>query len=146
MGLIDELKGHRICIDTAPIIYYIEKNNKYISLVKPIFLGIDSKEIDAITSTVTLLEVLVHPLKISNDELAKQYREILLYSGGLTTYEIDHQISEKAAQLRGKYSIKTPDALQISVGILYGAEKFLTNDPDLKKVTEIKILILDEYL
>ena len=51
-----------------------------------------------------------------------------------------------SARLRAKYSIKTPDAIQIAVGILYGANNFLTNDPVLKKVPEIKVLILDDYL
>lgn len=37
-------------------------------------------------------------------------------------------------------------AIQIAVGVLYGAEKFLTNDPDLKKVSEIKVLSLGDYL
>jgi predicted nucleic acid-binding protein len=38
------------------------------------------------------------------------------------------------------------DAIQIAVGIQYGAGNFLTNDPNLRKVSEIKILILDDYL
>jgi len=32
------------------------------------------------------------------------------------------------------------------VGILYHATKFLTNDPNLKKVSDIKVLVLDDYL
>jgi len=146
VGLIDELDGHRIFLDTAPFIYFIERHDKYLSLVKPVFNGIDNEKIDAITSTVTLLEVLVHPLKTRNKELAEQYREILLFSGGLTTYEIQHSTSERAALLRAKYTIKAPDALQVAVGILYGAEKFVTNDPQLKKIKEIDVIIIDDYL
>jgi hypothetical protein len=26
MGLVDELRGSRVCIDTAPFIYFIEKD------------------------------------------------------------------------------------------------------------------------
>jgi len=48
--------------------------------------------------------------------------------------------------LRAKYSIKTPDAIQIAIGVLYGANKFLTNDPGLKKVADITVLVLDEFL
>ena len=29
MGLVDELQGSRICIDTAPLLYFIEKDPKY---------------------------------------------------------------------------------------------------------------------
>lgn len=146
MGLVDELRGLRICLDTAPFIYFIEKHPKYLNVVRPVFVEIDAGEIEAITSTITLLEVLVHPLKTKNETLAERYREILLHSEGLTTFEILHEISEKSSKLRAKYSIKTPDAIQIAVGVLYGAGKFLTNDPDLKKISEVEVLVLDDFL
>ena len=146
MGLIDEIRGQKICIDTAPVIYFIEENPKYRNVIRPVFVEIDLGNIEAITSTITLLEVLVHPLRVGNETLAGKYREILLFSEGLTTIEILHEISEIASRLRAKYSIRTPDAIQIAVGIRYGASKFLTNDPDLKKVSDIEVLVLDDYL
>ena len=146
MGLADELRGMRVCLDTSPIIYFIEKHSKYLSILRPIFLEIDAGNTEAITSTITLLEVLVHPFRTGNESLGQKYRDILLYSEGLTTFEILHEVSEMSSRLRAKYSIKTPDAIQIGVGILYGADKFLTNDPDLRKVSEIQVLILDDFL
>lgn len=145
MGLVDELRGLRICIDTAPFIYFIERHPKYLNVVRPVFIKIDAGEIEAITSTITLLEVLVHPLRTNNETLAQRYRDILLHSEGLTAFEILHEISEKSSKLRAKYSIRTPDAIQIAVGIIYGATKFLTNDPDLKKISEIEVLVLDDF-
>lgn len=146
MGLVDELQGVRVCMDTAPIIYFIEKNPKYLGVLKPVFLEIDTGRIEAITSTITLLEVLVHPFRTKNDILAEKYRDILLYSAGLTTFEIFHEVSEMSSKLRAKYSIRTPDAIQIAVGLLYRASKFLTNDSALKKVSEIDVLVLDDFL
>ena len=145
MGLIDELSGQRVCIDTAPFIYFIEKHPKYLNPLHSLFIEVDAGNIDAITSTVTLLEVLVLPIKTNNLVLVEKYRDILLYSKGLTTFEILHEISELSAKLRAKYTIKTPDAIQIATGILYGANQFLTNDPSLKKITDIKVLILDNF-
>jgi predicted nucleic acid-binding protein len=146
VGLVDELQGVRVCIDTAPIIYFIEKNPKYLGVLKPVFLEIDTGRIEAITSTITLLEVLVHPFRTKNDILAEKYRDILLYSEGLTTFEIFHEVSEMSSKLRAKYSIRTPDAIQIAVGLLYRASKFLTNDSALKKVSDIDVLVLDDFL
>ena len=146
MGLVDELRGSRICIDTAPFIYFIEKDPKYLGILRPIFAEIDVGKIDAITSTITLLEVLVLPFKTKNESLAEKYREILLYAEGLTTFEIFHEVSELSSKLRAKYSIRTPDAIQIAVGIIYGADAFLTNDSGLKKVKDIKIVILEDFL
>jgi len=146
LGIIEEIRGQRICLDTTPIIYFIEDHEKYRNILRPVFIEIDAGNIEAITSTITLLEVLVHPLRTGNEALADKYREILLFSEGLTTFEILHEISEIASTLRAKYSIRTPDAIQMAVGIRYGAANFLTNDPSLRKVIEIKVLILDDYL
>jgi predicted nucleic acid-binding protein len=146
LGLVDELRETRVCIDTAPVIYFIEKHPKYLNVVKPVFTEIEAGNIDAITSTITLLEVLVQPLRIGNETLAERYREILLYSENLTTFEIVHEVTEMAAKLRAKYTIRTPDAIQIAAGVLYGAVKFVTNDSLLKKVPDIKVLVLDDFL
>ena len=51
-----------------------------------------------------------------------------------------------AAKLRVKYTIRTPDAIQMAVGILYGADTFLTNDSGLKKVKDIKVVTLEDFL
>ncbi|MGL5942119.1 MAG: type II toxin-antitoxin system VapC family toxin [Waterburya sp.] len=46
--------------------------------------------------------------------------------------------------MRVKYNLKLPDALQITTAIETGCDSFLTNDKALKRVTELRILILDE--
>jgi predicted nucleic acid-binding protein len=87
LGLLDEIRGQRICLDAALIIYFIEQHAKYWDLIRPIFVEIDSRNIEAITSTITLLEVLAHPFRTGNEALVEKYREILLSSVGLTTFE-----------------------------------------------------------
>jgi len=146
MGLVNELQNLRVCIDTAPIIYFIEGCNKYLATVKSIFRKLMREIIEMITSTITLLEVLVQPFKAKNITLAEKERNILLNNKGLITFEISHQVSELAAKLKAKYGIKTPDAIQIAVGIINRADVFLTNDSALKKVKDIKILVLNDFL
>jgi predicted nucleic acid-binding protein len=146
LGLIDEIGSLRVFIDTPVFIYFIERNPRYLGVVKPVFLGIDAGSIDAITSTITLLEVLVVPIKQDNHPLVEKYRNLILYSHGLTTYEISHEVSVLSSQLRARYSIRIPDAIQMAVGQLYGAEAFLTNDANLKKIREIRVLVLDDFL
>ena len=38
------------------------------------------------------------------------------------------------------------DAIQMAVGIIYGADAFLTNDSSLKKVNDIRVVILEDFL
>lgn len=53
--------------------------------------------------------------------------------------------AELASDLRAKYSVKLPDAINISCAMLAQAEVFITNDKKLKQVKEIPILVLENY-
>lgn len=144
MGLKEQLLYKKVCIDTAPFIYYMERHKHFGSIMQPIFEEIEKGNIEAITTNITLLEVLVHPYRTGNDKLAEKYRDILLNADGLTTFEVTHEISYNAAKLRAKYGIRTPDALQISTAFINNADVFLTNDEALKKITEINVACLSE--
>lgn len=50
----------------------------------------------------------------------------------------------KAAELRAKYNLRTPDSIQLATAIEYNADYFLTNDIRLKSVAEINSIILSE--
>lgn len=141
---MDQLINKKVCIDTAPFIYFMESHSHYGKIVKGIFNDIEKGIVEAITTNITLLEVLVHPYRIGNEKLAGRYRDILLNSEGLTTFEVDHEISDQAAKVRAKYSIRTPDAIQISTAIIHNADVFLTNDDALKKISEINVVCLND--
>jgi len=52
----------------------------HLEKLNPLFEKISQAEIEGLSSTITLLEVLVHPYREGNKELAKAYRDILLSS------------------------------------------------------------------
>ena len=146
MELVKRLKGKTIFLDTAPLIYFIEKNPRYFELVKPIITLIDTKQAKGMTSTITLLEVLVLPLREGNKKLADKYKTILLTSTDLETCEISNAISEQAAVIRAKYRFKTPDSIQLATAIIRKADYFLTNDAALKQLKEIKVIVLEDHI
>jgi hypothetical protein len=69
---ISTLKGAAVGLDTMPVIYFIESNPKYIDLVRSFFQAVDRGEVTVVTSMVTLLEVLVHPVRRGDTALAEQ--------------------------------------------------------------------------
>ncbi|MEJ7860353.1 MAG: PIN domain-containing protein [Pyrinomonadaceae bacterium] len=145
MKLADELKNVSVlAFDTAPIIYFVEANPKYDALVIAVFQRVESGKITGVTSVISLCEVLVHPIRNQNSQLQKRYLEILQNSSNFFTRLINSTVAETAARLRAKYNLRTPDALQIASALDNGCEAFLCNDKNLKRVTELKILILDE--
>lgn len=70
---IDDLRGQVVSLDTAPLIYYIEEHPRYLPLLDPFFDAIGQRELRVVTSTVTLLEVLVQPLRQGNLRLVERY-------------------------------------------------------------------------
>lgn len=142
MEWINDLQGKTIGLDTAPLIYFIEENPTYLETVKLFFEAMDRGDFKVVTSTVTLLEVLVHPLRSNNTRLAAEYRDILLNST-LMTIEISSPVAEQAARLRASHNIRTPDAIQISAALNAGATHFFTNDISLPEIPDIQIISLD---
>jgi predicted nucleic acid-binding protein len=144
MGWVDDLRGHLVGVDSAPLIYYVEDNPTYISVVAPFFEALRRGELTAVTSMVTLAEVLVYPLRVGDAKLAQKHRELLLKTRGLTTISLSAEIAEETARLRSLYNIRTPDAIQVATAIKASASCFLTNDKGLSSVSDIQVLTLDE--
>ena len=144
MKLDDALVGvARLGIDTALIIYFIEAHPLYEAIVTPIFKLIADRRLTGITSTITLTEVLVQPFISANMRLQQEYRDILLYSPDFEVIPIDVNVAERTAELRARYGLRTPDALQIAAALSSDCEAFVTNDSKLQRVTELRTLVLD---
>jgi predicted nucleic acid-binding protein len=135
----------RLGLDTSPLIYYIEESEVYKSALEFVFGQVIAGEVEAFTSVVTITEVLVQPLLQKDQEMAERYREILLQSDHLHVIPITERIAQKAAQLRADYTLRTPDALQLSASVEVGCDIFLTNDAALKRVSEIRVVTLSDF-
>jgi hypothetical protein len=62
VGWVDKLTDQIVELDTAPLIYYIEENPVYLPLIAPFFHALASGELQGVTPTITLVEVLTQPL------------------------------------------------------------------------------------
>lgn len=134
----------KLGFDTSPIIYFVEANPRYDALVAEIFRRISKATFVGITSAVTVTEVLVHPLKRKKITLKQKYSNLLLHSANFNVVPVDTVVAERAAELRAHYNLRTPDALQVAAALVAGCEAFLTNDKGLKRVTELRVLVLDD--
>ena len=145
MKIADALRGVRqLGIDSAPLIYLVEKHPTYFDQVVFIMRHIHNGSIDGVASVLALTEVLVHPLRTGNQTLAQDYENILLNSTGFRLVPVDTNVARQSADLRARYNLRTPDALHIATALEAGCEAFLTNDLALKRVTEVRVLALDE--
>ena len=143
MEWVASLRGKIVGLDTAPIIYFIERNPLYVDMMRSFFQAVQRDECAVVTSTMTLLETLVLPLRHGNVNLANQYRDILFNTKGHTTISLSPNVAEEAAKLRAAHNIRTPDSIQMATAIFGGASFFLTNDVRLPSLPNLKTLVLE---
>jgi predicted nucleic acid-binding protein len=146
MGLIDTLDGKTVFFDTATFIYVFENKLPYKELLAPVFLAVDAGTIHAVSSLITVVEVLSKPYKFQQWNLIKIYREIFGRLSKITVLPLTLETADLAAQFRGKHNLKTPDAIQWATATLHNVDYFLTNDKEFKVLNDDRVLIVDEYL
>ncbi|MCU1223929.1 MAG: PilT protein-like protein [Edaphobacter sp.] len=146
MEWLKPLLGHTVGLDTAPLIYFIEKHPVYLPLLQPFFEAVECGDIEIVTSTLTLTEVLVHPLRRGDQVLARQYSRILLNASHVQTLAVSPVIASEAAHLRASRGYKTPDAIQLATAQSGHATFFVTNDEALSNPSGLQIVVLKNLL
>ncbi|MFP3942165.1 MAG: type II toxin-antitoxin system VapC family toxin [Thermoanaerobaculia bacterium] len=146
MGLTAELGPGPVALDTAAFVYFIEEHPRYLPVVQPVFEAIDAGRIQAATSSLTLLEVLVVPYREGDAELAGSYERILTRSRHLDLVGLSPGLLRTAAQLRAATGMKTPDAIQVAATLSVGCTALLTNDDRWPaEVAGLAIVRIDDY-
>ncbi len=139
-------KHEIIGLDSAPFIYYLEEVTPYADLLDPVFGGLENHSRRAVTSAVTLAEILAKPFADKNFSLVDEIKFTIKSFASLSVVTIDEKLVEAAALIRARYTVRLPDALQIAAAIHGEATLLLTNDKRMKKVDAIEILVLSDFL
>lgn len=144
MKLEEALAGvTRLYLDTAPVIYLVERNPQFFDQVRSVFQSVDDGDLTVVASPITLAECLVGAYRLGQTEVASRFVECLTQAGA-DFVQISAAIGDCAAQLRVKYNLSLTDALQIATALEAGCEAFFTNDAQLKRITELRVLVVDE--
>ena len=139
-------KHYKIALDTSVFIYFVESHPDYFPLCSRVFEAVEHYRNKASTSVLSLLEVLVQPYRMNNEELALKFYALMSTYPHLTWVDMSLNIADLAARLRAKYRFRTPDSIQAASAILSGAAGFICNDGAFKKIDEIDVLVLEECL
>lgn len=147
MGVILEAIGRGpVAVDTAIFVYFIEEHPVYGPLVEPLFRAIDAGKLAAVTSAVTLLEVLVVPFRVGDAVLAARYEALLTRSRGLRIVDLSRASLRNAARIRAASRVGTPDALQLAAAAETGCQALMTNDRRLPPLGGLRVLQLNDYV
>jgi len=147
MGRLGERLGSysKVGLDTALFIYHFEKHPVYSPLTQELLSEIEMGVRKGITLTITLMEIIVKPLSLGRNDVARKYETLLMNFPNMEVVDLDRDVIREAARLRAEYRLRPPDALQVSACILGGAEVFVTNDRQISRLREkLDIIVLDD--
>lgn len=133
-----------LALDTNLFIYFIENHPRYGSWCSSLFDLIERGHNPAVTSIVTMLELLVQPYRDQKEELAQKIFALVSSYPGIEWVPVTMNVADRAAELRGRYRLSTPDAIQLATAIGHKATRFYGNDRSLLRVKEIECVIVDE--
>lgn len=137
---INALSKYKIVgIDTNIFIYHFHDIDPYTKFTDKIFSGLAENKLRAITSLITLTELLSHEF---SDSTLKALRESFFTVPNLQVMDFDKNVALEAARIRREYKYRLPDAVQLATAMYGKAQVFITNDDRLKKFKELKVIML----
>lgn len=139
-------RHHLVALDTSIFIYQLEGNPKYLSFTPEIFSWLEQPGSIAVTSTLTMTELLVQPYRDSNEQRVNAFYGLVSTYPNLEWIALSLKIADLAAKIRALHRLQTPDALQAATAVYSRATALLTNDPAFERVTSFETLILDHLL
>ncbi|MBI3335700.1 MAG: type II toxin-antitoxin system VapC family toxin [Candidatus Portnoybacteria bacterium] len=128
-AFLEFLEKHRsLFLDSMIFIYFFEGFTPKEERLKLLFSRIESGLNLGYTSLITLSEVLVKPYQRQDNEVINEYIRFFQEFPHIDILSMNQIIAIRSAQLRARYRIRTPDALQVASALEYAIEGFITAD------------------
>lgn len=146
-GIAATLCRHQLVgLDTSIFIYHIEGASPFATAAGIAMDELARGAFAGVTSVLSLMEITVKPLQLGFTDAANEYEIILTNYPNLTVATLDRVTARRAAELRATHRLRPADALQIAACIQAGATAFLTNDKGLRRVTDIPVFLLEDFI
>ena len=131
----------RIFWDTNLFIYLFEGSATFGGHVANLREKMLRRGDQLVTSSLTLGEVLVKPMKEGDTKLVKKYSEVIPQVAVLLPF--DEKAAVAYAQLRGDSGLRAPDAIQLACAASFGVDLFVSNDARLhnRQVRGIQFIV-----
>ncbi|CUS34801.1 Ribonuclease VapC (fragment) [Candidatus Nitrospira nitrosa] len=114
------------------------------AVLTTLFEALDHGKLTAVTSELTLAEVLVKPLLDHHTERQAAYLHALQPSTSLQIVPVSRDILIAAAHLRANAHLKLPDAIHAATAQQTSCDQFLTNDARIPALPGLVILRLSD--
>lgn len=134
-----------IYLDTSAIIYSVERNEPYFTLLAPAWQQAEAGQFIVVCSELVITEILAWPIRQGNSDLVAAFRAAFA-APEADLIPTTRQLWEDTALLRAETSLKTPDALYAATSIRAGCALFITSYTDFRRVRGLPVVVLDDLL
>jgi predicted nucleic acid-binding protein len=146
MGVINLPPSGKAGFDTNSLIYTVEAQEPYFSLLQPVWQAAHAGQITLVASELLILETLVMPLRNQDTALIDAYAQAMS-APGVRLVAITPAILLTAAQIRaGIPGVRTPDAIHAASALEENISVFITNDPGFQRIPGLQVILLSDVL
>ncbi len=136
-----------VALDTMVFIYHLAGHPRYSELTTAVLAAVEAGQLAALTTTVTLAEILTAPAKVGDRQALQDYELYLTRFPNLRIVPLDVALARETALVRGETGLRTPDAIQVAAARLAGADAILTNDRRWAgRVDRPAVVVLEEWV
>jgi predicted nucleic acid-binding protein len=128
----------RLYLDSAPIIYYVERTASFATALDARFAA---PGVVLISSELARMECLVLPL--TQSDAARRDEFDMFFNAGLDDIvEFTAAVFRRAAEVRATHGFKTPDSLHLAAAVVAGCDALLTNDAQLVRFPDLNVEVV----
>lgn len=146
MGLLNAIQGNSVYLDTNIWIYALEGFPAFAQELATLFQAIDQGQLAAVTSELSLSEVLVKPIQNGNTAQQDIYKQAISSTSTLQVVPVQRDVLIEAATLRATVNLKLPDAIHAATAISTQCSTFLTNDQRFQVVSGFQTVLLSQVI
>jgi predicted nucleic acid-binding protein len=142
-AIASALAGHRlVALDTSVWIYHFEGSTAFGRAADGVLEAVAQGQVGAVASELVLLELLVAPLRKGAQDVADEVELALLHFPHLRLVPVTRDVLVRAAEIRARYGLRTPDAIMLATAVESGATLAVTNDDAWRKMKAIDVVLL----
>jgi len=141
------MTGEKIGLDTAPLIYYLNRQEPYYETCVELLKRIEFGQLRAVMSVVTEMELLARGSVQGKLQAINDVEQLLRRLRSLRILDVDRTIARRAAELRARTRVKGLDAVIVGTALTEGCRRLIGNDQEVaRRVTEIDYVTMDSIL
>lgn len=131
-------------LDEAPIRRLLEFHSEWYPVVLRVLDIVYERNILMVASPLSLSNLCQKAYEKSRPVLVRELKEFFLHSSQLQLRPIDAEIATVSAEFRARSPLSLGESLQLATAYVCGADLVLTEDPNLKNVSDMDVVTLSE--